>query len=125
MVSGWPDFLADDPTDWLLEENNPSVRYHALRTLMELPEDDRQVVAAKRAIMESPCRHPRCPERRGLLGEAESYGRSIRNVVANRSVGFARGNGSDVAWRGRLCFGSWSAKKTFSIACAPAAPSIV
>jgi hypothetical protein len=53
MVAGWPDFLADDPTDWLLEEDNPSVRYHALRTLMELPEDDRQVVAARRAIMDS------------------------------------------------------------------------
>ena len=53
MVAGWPDFLADDPTDWLLEEDNPSVRYHALRSLMELPEDDRQVVAARHAIMES------------------------------------------------------------------------
>ncbi len=53
MVAGWPDFLADDPTDWLLEEDNQSVRYHALRSLMELPEDDRQVVAARRAIMES------------------------------------------------------------------------
>jgi len=53
MVAGWPDFLADDPTDWLLEEDNPSVRYHALRSLMELPEDDRQVIAARRAIMES------------------------------------------------------------------------
>jgi hypothetical protein len=53
MVAGWPDFLADDPTDWLLEEDNPSVRYHALRSLMELPEDDRPVVAARRAIMES------------------------------------------------------------------------
>ena len=53
MVAGWPDFLADDPTDWLLEEDNPSVRYHALRSLVELPEDDRQVVAARRAIMEA------------------------------------------------------------------------
>jgi hypothetical protein len=53
MISGWRDLLVDDPTDWLLEEDNPSVRYHALRTLMELPEDHRQVVAARRAIMES------------------------------------------------------------------------
>ncbi len=52
MVAGWPDFLADDPTDWLLEEDNPSVRYHALRSLMELSDDDRQVVAAKRTIMD-------------------------------------------------------------------------
>ncbi len=53
MVAGWPDLLADDPTDWLLEEDNPSVRYYALRSLMELPDDDRQVVAAKQAIMQS------------------------------------------------------------------------
>ena len=33
MVAGWPDFLVDDPTDWLLEEDNPSVRYLALRSL--------------------------------------------------------------------------------------------
>jgi len=51
MVAGWPDFLADDPTDWLLEDDNPSVRYHALRSLMELPEDDSQVIATRRAIM--------------------------------------------------------------------------
>ena len=72
MVAGWPDFLADDPTDWLLEEENPSVRYHALRSLMELPEDDRQVVAARRAIMESgpvPSILAAQHERR-LLGEA-------------------------------------------------------
>jgi hypothetical protein len=53
MVSGWPDLLADDPTDWLLEDDNPSVRYLALRSLMESPEDDRHVVAARRAIMET------------------------------------------------------------------------
>ena len=53
MVSGWPDLLADDPTDWLLEEDNPSVRYLALRSLVESPEDNRQVAAARRAIMET------------------------------------------------------------------------
>lgn len=53
MVAGWPDFLADDPTDWLLEEDNPSLRYHALRSLVEMPEDHGQVVSARKAIMES------------------------------------------------------------------------
>ena len=53
MVSGWPDLLADDPTDWLLEDDNASVRYLALRSLMESPEDNRQVLAARRAIMET------------------------------------------------------------------------
>jgi len=49
---GWPDYLVSDPTDWLLEEDNPSVRYLALRTIDELPEEHRNVVAARRAIMQ-------------------------------------------------------------------------
>lgn len=53
MVAGWPDLLADDPTDWLLEEDNPSVRYLALRSLLELPEENNQVAAAGRAIMKT------------------------------------------------------------------------
>jgi hypothetical protein len=53
MVAGWPDFLTDDPTDWLLEEDNPSVRYLTLRSLLEMDEAHSQVVAAKRAIMDS------------------------------------------------------------------------
>ena len=48
----WPDYLRSDPTDWLLEEDNPSVRYLALRSIMELPEDDRKVVTARQAIMQ-------------------------------------------------------------------------
>jgi hypothetical protein len=50
---GWPDYLYDDPTDWLLEEDNPSVRYLTLRTIMEQPEDHREAVAAKQSIMRS------------------------------------------------------------------------
>ncbi len=48
----WPDYLRSDPTDWLLEEDNPSVRYLALRSIMELPEDDRKVVTARQVIMQ-------------------------------------------------------------------------
>ena len=50
MIS-WSDYLYDDPTDWLLEEDNPSVRYLALRTIMERPEEHPETVAAKQAIM--------------------------------------------------------------------------
>ena len=52
MIS-WSDYLYDDPTDWLLEEENPSVRYLALRTIMERPEEHPEAVAAKQAIMGS------------------------------------------------------------------------
>lgn len=49
---GFSDFLNADPTDWLLEEDNPSVRYLTLRTIVEMPEDHRAVQEAKREIME-------------------------------------------------------------------------
>jgi hypothetical protein len=50
---GWDDFLIADPMDWLLEEDNPSVRYLTLRTLLDKPEDDPRVVKARQAIMQS------------------------------------------------------------------------
>ncbi len=44
-----------DPLDWLLEKDkkNPSVRYFALRDLLDLPESDMQVRAARAAVMRS------------------------------------------------------------------------
>ncbi|MBU2611760.1 MAG: nitrogen fixation protein NifH [Chloroflexi bacterium] len=39
--------------DWLLELDNPSVRYFALRHLLDRPEDDPEIQAARRAIMTS------------------------------------------------------------------------
>ena len=40
-----------DPTEWLLKAGNPSVRYFTLTDLLEKPETDTDVVAAKREIM--------------------------------------------------------------------------
>lgn len=40
-----------DPTDWLLETNNPSVRYFALKDLLGKPENDPKVLVAKNKIM--------------------------------------------------------------------------
>ena len=39
--------------DWLLEESNPSVRYFALRWLLDRSEDDPEVAAASQAIAQS------------------------------------------------------------------------
>jgi len=39
--------------DWLLEKDNPSVRYFTLRYLLDRPDDDREVGAAQTAIMRS------------------------------------------------------------------------
>ncbi len=53
-MTDWRDALNDDPTSWLLEPDNPSVRYFTLRDLLDRPEDDTEVTAAKAAIMTSP-----------------------------------------------------------------------
>lgn len=44
---------ADSTVDWLLEadDDNPGVRYFALRDLLDLPSEDRKVRQARRAIM--------------------------------------------------------------------------
>ena len=45
--------MQNQAINWLLEKDNPSVRYFALRHLLERAEDDRDVQAARRAIMKS------------------------------------------------------------------------
>jgi hypothetical protein len=45
--------LKTDPTEWLLEPDNPSVRYHALRDLQGRGEDSFEVNEAKLAIVDS------------------------------------------------------------------------
>jgi hypothetical protein len=50
-VSDWKSVLKKDPTDWLLETDNPSVRYFALTELLEKPETDPEVVEAKNEII--------------------------------------------------------------------------
>jgi hypothetical protein len=45
--------LKADPTPWLLEPGNPSVRYFALTDLLERPPSDAEVRQAKAAIMTS------------------------------------------------------------------------
>ncbi|HWQ58535.1 MAG TPA: nitrogen fixation protein NifH, partial [Clostridia bacterium] len=51
-MDAWKTLLRADPTEWLLEEENPSVRYFALRDLFDKPEDDPEVIEAKSEIME-------------------------------------------------------------------------
>ncbi len=42
-----------DPISWLLEGDNPSVRYYTLTDILDKPETDADVTAAKEAIMQS------------------------------------------------------------------------
>jgi hypothetical protein len=52
-MSGWKAQMKGDAMGWLLEEDNPSVRYLALRHLLERPEDAPEVKAARAAIPRS------------------------------------------------------------------------
>jgi hypothetical protein len=47
----WKETLKADPTPWLLEEANPSVRYFALTEIQDKPQSSPEVQAAKAAIM--------------------------------------------------------------------------
>jgi hypothetical protein len=50
----WKAILQESPVDYLLEEDNPSVRYFTLRDILGKEERDSKVTAAKHAIADSP-----------------------------------------------------------------------
>lgn len=50
-MSDWKSLLNADPTDWLLEEKNPSVRYFTLTEIIGYSEDNPEVRKAKKEIM--------------------------------------------------------------------------
>jgi hypothetical protein len=47
----WKSILKENPTDWLLEKNNPSVRYFTLKDILERKENDPDVQDARKSIM--------------------------------------------------------------------------
>jgi hypothetical protein len=51
-MGDWKSLLKADATDWLLENDNPSVRYFTLTDILERHDDDPDVKRAKTAIME-------------------------------------------------------------------------
>lgn len=50
-VADWKSKLKADPTDWLLEQDNPSVRYFTLTELLDKSQTDEETHKAKTAIM--------------------------------------------------------------------------
>lgn len=52
-MGDWKALLKADPTGWLLEENNPSVRYFTLKDILDKPEDDTEVQTTRRDIMQT------------------------------------------------------------------------
>ena len=50
-MKSWKSLLKSDPIDWLLEPENPSVRYLALIDLLDRALSDKTVKTAKDEIM--------------------------------------------------------------------------
>jgi len=50
MARNWRSLLKADPTDWLLERENPSARYFALRDILDCSNKDPEIVEARAAI---------------------------------------------------------------------------
>ncbi len=51
-MSEWLSTLKYNPIEWLLESNNPSVRFFTLKDLLDYAADDPEVLKAKNAIMD-------------------------------------------------------------------------
>jgi len=52
-MESWKSYLSADPSEWLLEKNNPSVRYFTLHDLLGKPWTDPEVTEAKQDIMKT------------------------------------------------------------------------
>jgi hypothetical protein len=51
-MNNWKSYLNADPTEWLLEESNPSVRYFTLLDILDKSMDDFEVKESKEKIMQ-------------------------------------------------------------------------
>jgi hypothetical protein len=51
VMGYWKSVLKADPTGWLLEKDNPSVRYFALSQILDKPQNSSEVQEAKKEIM--------------------------------------------------------------------------
>jgi hypothetical protein len=47
----WQKVLKADPTEWLLEEDNPSIRFLTLTEIQDKPTNNPEVLAAKKTVM--------------------------------------------------------------------------
>ncbi len=52
-MDDWKAILKADSTNWLLEEENPSVRYFTLKDILDKPEEDKAAQDAKQEIMQT------------------------------------------------------------------------
>ncbi|MBU7042269.1 MAG: nitrogen fixation protein NifH [Theionarchaea archaeon] len=53
-MDNWTDYPNADPLPWLLEDQNPSVRYWTLKNIIEVPERDPALLQTRERIVQSP-----------------------------------------------------------------------
>jgi hypothetical protein len=68
----WKNQLRDDPLPWLLEPEDPGVRYLALRDLLERPPDDPNCARAASHTRKGRRDDPRAHAAGRLLGQARA-----------------------------------------------------
>ncbi len=88
MVKKWADVLHDAPLPWLLEPENPSVRFWTLTNLLDRPAVDPEVVETRAAIAQQPWvqelfarQHPR-----GHWGDDETKPYTAQGAVGVLSI---------------------------------------
>jgi hypothetical protein len=90
-MPSWKDKLNGDPIPWLLEKDNaqPAIRYYALRGILDRDENDKEVKAAKAAIMASgpvpvilAAQHPE-----GYWGKRPKYTGTLPAIVFMAQLG--------------------------------------
>ncbi len=73
-MADWESYLKADPTDWLLEADNPSVRYFTLTEILGKPPEDKEVIAAREQITKSgPVPAILAARENGIWGEPDRY----------------------------------------------------
>ncbi|RMF29537.1 MAG: hypothetical protein D6759_13670, partial [Chloroflexi bacterium] len=100
----WRDLLQGDPLPWLLEPANPSVRYLTLTQLLDRPEDDPQVRAARSQIEGSrPVReilaaqYPAGYWMRPGIGYSPKYRATLWQIIFLAELGMRRNEALDRA----------------------------
>ena len=90
----WRAKLSADPLPWLLEPDNPSVRYFALRDLLDRPDTDAELRTARAAIVDSEpvrailaARHPDGYWVRPGPGYSPSYTSSVWQIIFLAALG--------------------------------------
>ena len=93
-MASWKDKLYEDPVPWLLEhdESQPAIRYYTLRDILSRDENDKEVKAAKAAIMTSgpvpvilAAQHPE-----GYWGKRPRYTGTLAAIVFLAQLGADR-----------------------------------